>query len=69
MKVIVNRELCVGHGLCEAVAQNIFTVGDDGIAELLLAEIPDDQAALVAEAVAACPSQALRADTQSNQDR
>lgn len=62
MKVIVNQELCIGHGVCEAVAAELFAVGEDGIARVLRAEIPDTQADLVAEAVAACPSQALRTE-------
>ncbi|MCP9624949.1 ferredoxin [Nocardia otitidiscaviarum] len=60
MKVVVSRDLCVGHGLCEAVSDELFAVGDDGVTRVLLAELSDAQGELAAQAVAACPSRALR---------
>ncbi|MCM6772553.1 ferredoxin [Nocardia sp. CDC159] len=62
MRVVVNRELCVGHGLCEAAAPELFEVGDDGIARVLRPGVPDESAA--ATAVADCPARALRIETR-----
>ncbi|AYF75470.1 ferredoxin [Nocardia yunnanensis] len=59
MKVIVNRDLCVGHGLCEAVDPGLFEVGEDGIAHVLCDD-PADRAEAARTAVATCPSHALR---------
>jgi ferredoxin len=35
MKVVVDRELCQGHGQCEHSAPEVFEVRDDGIAYVL----------------------------------
>lgn len=60
MKVVVNRDLCVGHGVCESLAPAVFAVGDDGISRILLDEVPADQRDAAREAVASCPNRALR---------
>ncbi|MGV0741340.1 ferredoxin [Mycolicibacterium sp. XJ870] len=59
MRVTVNLDLCVGNGVCEAVAPDVFVVGADGAAELLVDEIASDQRQLVTEAVQSCPARAL----------
>ncbi|BBZ24284.1 ferredoxin [Mycolicibacter hiberniae] len=58
MKVTVNPDRCVGHGICESLAPDVFAVGDDGLAHAA-DDIPPGRHGAVAEAVAACPSQAL----------
>ncbi|NNH68557.1 ferredoxin [Nocardia uniformis] len=62
MKVVVDRDRCIGHGVCEAVSAELFVVGDDGTVQVLVDEISGETAALAALAVADCPSQALRID-------
>lgn len=63
VKVVVDRDLCVGHGLCEALADQLFTVEDDGVARVLLDELPGELLDRARQAVAACPSLALRLET------
>lgn len=46
--------------MCEAVAPEVFGVGDDGELRLLDPAPPEAARALIAEAVAACPTAALR---------
>nr|WP_067563191.1 ferredoxin [Nocardia acidivorans] len=60
MKVIVDRDLCVGNGLCESIAPEVFEVGDDGIASIAPAELSPDGMAMARTAVDSCPSRALR---------
>ncbi len=59
MKVRVNPDRCVGNGICEAVAPELFIVEDDGQARLLVDDIPPAQHELATEAVQSCPAQAL----------
>ena len=62
MRVIVNRELCEGNAVCMQVAPEVFDVGEDDKARLLV-ETPDEALrAKVAEAVRRCPRQALAID-------
>ncbi len=59
MKVTVDQQLCVGNGLCEAAAPDLFAVGDDGMAQVLVEEIPHTAEELAREAVRSCPARAL----------
>lgn len=60
MRVTVDRDRCVGNGVCEAMAPELFVVDDNGEVELQFAEIPPEQQQLVLDAVSSCPAQALR---------
>ncbi|WP_174186753.1 ferredoxin [Nocardia barduliensis] len=31
MRIIADRTVCAGHGMCEALAPDLFRVDDDGI--------------------------------------
>lgn len=59
MKIVLDETRCSSLGMCESVAPDFFEVGDDGELNLLDVEPPDDQRALIEEAVAACPTAAL----------
>jgi ferredoxin len=59
MRVLVDRERCIGSGACEALAPDVFEVGDDGVVTVLPpGPGPADEAA-VRDAVAQCPTGAL----------
>ena len=60
MKVIVDPDRCVGNGVCEALAPDLFEVADTGQAELLVDPIPEEQLELVRNAVESCPALALK---------
>ncbi|MDK3258791.1 ferredoxin [Blastococcus capsensis] len=57
-------ERCVGAGACEAVAPDVFEVGDDGTVRLLRPHPADADLPDVREAVRACPTRALRLVTE-----
>ena len=60
MKIIVDRDKCTGLGICESLAPGVFEVNDDGDLVLKAEEVPEGQLAEVEEAVAGCPTEALR---------
>lgn len=60
MKVQVDYQRCTGLGMCESLAPLFFEVNDNGDLELLRSDIADGEVAAVREAVAACPTEALR---------
>lgn len=60
MRVIVDRELCEGQGVCEQLAPDVFMVDDAGVLHLRVEEPPTERVAAVREAVRRCPKQALR---------
>lgn len=59
MKVTVNRDRCVGVGMCEATAPDVFEVGDDGQAHVLVDDIAEGDVAAVERAVSQCPTESL----------
>jgi ferredoxin len=60
MKVVVDFNKCTGLGICESMAPDLFEVNDDGELVLLKDDITDVELLSVEEAVAGCPTQALR---------
>jgi ferredoxin len=60
MKVEVDFTKCTGLGICESLAPEVFEVNDEGDLVLLRADISDDELQGVEEAVAGCPTEALR---------
>ena len=59
MRVVVDADLCQGHGVCESEAPDVFEVGKDHKVVVLDVHPPEDQRAAVGEAVRFCPTHAL----------
>ena len=59
MKITVDLTRCTGHGFCEGIAEDIFEVRADGVANLLQPTPSEDRRHDVEEAVTLCPTRAL----------
>lgn len=59
MRVVVDDDLCRGHGVCAALCPQVFTLTDGGYAEAIDADIPSEFEATVAEAAESCPERAI----------
>jgi ferredoxin len=59
MRILVDRDLCDGHGMCEAMAHEFFELDDDDVMQLLDESPPEWERAKVHAAVQACPALAL----------
>jgi ferredoxin len=59
MKIRIDYDLCEGNAVCMKVAPEVFKVGDDDRAQLLMKEPGEDLRAKVEAAVRRCPRQAL----------
>ena len=60
MKIIVDRDLCQGHGVCESEAPDVFSVSKQGILTVVDESPAEPLRASVEQAVAFCPTKALR---------
>jgi len=58
-RLVVDHDLCQGHGVCESEAPDLFRVGRDADVELLEATPPDTQRERAEQAVKYCPTHAL----------
>lgn len=58
--VTVDFDKCTGLGICESLAPDFFEVNDDGELLVLKEEIGGAELQEVEEAVAGCPTEALK---------
>ena len=59
LEVVVDRDVCEGHGQCEFAAPGVFTIDDDGTVQYVESPPESDRQA-VTNAVRLCPVQAIR---------
>lgn len=60
MKVIVNKDLCIGCGACQAIEPSVFTIEDkDGLAKAIDNEIGEEVKENVVDALEGCPTSAI----------
>lgn len=59
MKLKVNQEKCIGCGACTGLAPEVFDFNDDGLAETIINEIPEELQESANEAKENCPVGAI----------
>lgn len=60
MIVVVDPDLCLGCGVCESIAPDIFSLGAESYALVIMNPVPEQMRDVVDEAVAECPEEAIR---------
>ncbi len=63
MKVNVDSELCIGCGVCETTAPDVFQLGDEGIAIVLVDIVPVHLEPDIQTAIDDCPQGAISYDS------
>jgi ferredoxin len=59
MKAKVIADQCIGDGICADTCPEVFEMGDDGLAHVIVDEVPADAEATCREAAEACPTEAI----------
>lgn len=59
MKAKVNRELCIGCGVCENICPAIFELKEDDKAHVNINPIPEEYLECTLEAEEECPVEAI----------
>lgn len=59
MKASIDDGRCRGHGVCTTICPEVFAMTDDGYAEAVLDEVPDELQERAREAAEACPENAV----------
>lgn len=59
MKAKVDKDACVGCGLCEGVCPQVFKMTDEDLAEVIVEQVPADAEASCREAAEGCPADAI----------
>ncbi|MDN3295944.1 ferredoxin [Streptomyces ficellus] len=59
MRISIDKDVCIGAGLCALTAPEVFTQDDDGFGELVPGREDGAGNPLVGEAARGCPVQAI----------
>ena len=59
MRIVVDRDLCQGHGVCESEASDVFEVGKDHQVVVVEPNPSDERRTELDAAVRFCPTHAL----------
>jgi ferredoxin len=59
-KVLADRDVCIGAGMCVMSAEAVFDQDDDGLVVVLTDDVPAGERKRVDDAVRLCPSGALK---------
>jgi ferredoxin len=63
MRIVLDQELCTGHGRCYALAPEVYDADDEGHCLLrIVGDVPADLEAGARAGVANCPEGALAVD-------
>lgn len=59
MKVKVNQEACIGCGACVAIAEEVFDINDNGLSEVKVDVVSEENKDKAQEAIDSCPTAAI----------
>lgn len=59
MKASVDKDVCIGCGLCESICDQIFFIDNDGKSSVKMTEIPADLEDDAKDAESSCPVDAI----------
>lgn len=60
LKIHVDTTKCLGNGFCEAIAEDVFDLGDKTVVRVAVDPVPEARRTQMREAVQTCPVGALR---------
>ncbi len=59
MKLRVDKDICIGCGACQATCPDVFEINDEGLAEVIIEEIPEELNEDCLDALEGCPVSAI----------
>ena len=67
MKVLLNRDACIGCGACAALCENIFEIDNEGISVVKKEEVQGEDIELARDAIESCPTGAI--ELEENEEK
>lgn len=62
LKAYLDRDGCISCGLCVDTCPEVFRFADDGIAEVITEEVPENAESSAVEAQEGCPVSVIKLD-------
>lgn len=62
MNAVVDKDTCIGCGLCPSICEDVFSMDDDGKAVAISDDIPEEMIEDAKEAESSCPVEAISVD-------
>ena len=62
MKVTVDADTCIGCSVCNEMCPEVFEMGDDDIAVVIVDEIPAEHEEVCRQAAEECPSESIEVE-------
>lgn len=62
MKASVDRDGCIGCGMCAGTCPQVFEMDDENLAKVICDEVPNDAVDLALEAKEGCPVSVISVD-------
>lgn len=59
MRVVVNRDNCIGCGACESLCPEVFQIDDEGISTVICEDFTKVEEASLNDAIEGCPTSAI----------
>lgn len=58
-KVKVLKDVCIGCGACGAICSKVYEIDDDGLAKVIVDEVPEEVMEDAIDALENCPTSAI----------
>lgn len=62
MKAYVDKDLCIGCGVCPSVCPEVFEMGDDNLSHVIVDTVPADSEDDAKDAEESCPVDAIKVE-------
>lgn len=64
MKLVVDKDICIGCGACAAICPDVFEIDDEGLATSIASEVSEDVMDDAIDAKEGCPVDAIKEDKE-----
>ena len=66
MKLVVDKDICIGCGACAAICPDVFEIDDEGFAISVVDNVNEDVKEDAIDAKEGCPVNAIKENNQEN---